>query len=64
MPTRRRGKAQKKGNKPGPAYAYNVKALREQRMDIARRAKQAYEQFVAPWQTRLRVRGRSKSAGL
>ena len=30
------GQPQKKGNKPGPAYAYNVKALRDQEMEIAR----------------------------
>lgn len=58
------GKPQKKGNKPGPAYAYNVKALRDQEMDIARHAEQAYEQFVAQWETRPKVRGRSKPAGL
>jgi hypothetical protein len=58
------GKPQKKGNKPGPAHAYNIKALRDQEMDIARRAEQAYEQFVAQWETRPKVRGRSKSAGL
>lgn len=58
------GQPQKKGNKPGPAYAYNVKALRDQEMEIARHAEQAYEQFVAQWETRPRVRGRSKPAGL
>ncbi len=60
----RAGKPQKKGNKPGPAHAYNVKALRDQEMDIARHAEQAYEQFVAQWETRPKVRGRSKPAGL
>jgi transposase len=58
------GKPQKKGNTPGSAYAYNVKALRDQEMEIARHAEQAYEQFVAQWETRPKVRGRSKSAGL
>jgi len=35
-------------------------------MEIARRAEQAYEQFVARWETRPteKVRGRSKPAGL
>ena len=55
---------QKKGNKPGPAHAYNVKALRDQDMDVARHAEQAYEHFVAHWETRPKVRGRSKSKGL
>lgn len=58
------GKPQQKGNKPGPARAYNVKALREQEMEVARHAEQAYEHFVAQWQTRPKVRGRSKSEGL
>ena len=31
------GQPQKKGNKRGPAYAYNVKALRDQEMRVARR---------------------------
>ncbi len=58
------GQPQKKGNKPGPAYAYNVKALRDQEMDVARHAEQAYEHFVAQWETRPKVRGRSKPAEL
>ena len=32
------GSPQRKGNRRGPAYAYNVKALREQEMRIARQA--------------------------
>jgi transposase len=60
----RSGQPQKKGNKPGPAHAYNVKSLRDQEMDVARHAEQAYEHFVAHWQTRPKVRGRSKSEGL
>ncbi len=58
------GQPQKKGNKPGPAYAYNVKALRNQEMELAHHAEQAYEQFVAQWQTRPRRRGRLKPEGL
>lgn len=58
------GQPQKKGNKPGPAYAYSVKALRDQEMEIARHAEQAYVQFVAQWETRPRVRERSKPAEL
>jgi hypothetical protein len=58
------GQPQRKGNKPGSAYAYNVKALREQEMEGARRAEQSYEHFVAQWETRPKVRGRSKPAEL
>ncbi len=58
------GQPQKKGNKPGPAYAYNVKVLRDQEMVVARHAEQAYEQFVAQWQTRPKGRGRLKPEGL
>jgi hypothetical protein len=58
------GKPQKKGNKPGPAYAYNVKALRDQEMEVARHAEQSYEHFVAQWEKRPKVRGRSRPAGL
>jgi transposase len=61
------GKPQNKGNRRGPAYAYNVKALRKQEMRIAERAEQNYEHFVAHWQPRpasKRARGRLKPAGL
>lgn len=46
------GRPQKKGNKRGPAYAYNVKALREQEMRIAEHAERSYEHFVDQWRTR------------
>ena len=61
------GRPQKKGNRRGPAYAYNVKELREQEMDVARRAEAAYEHFVERWSPRPpkgMVRGRLKPAGL
>lgn len=58
------GQSQRKGNQPGPAHAYNIKKLRDQEMVAARHAEQAYEQFVAQWETRPKVRGRSKPAGL
>jgi transposase len=61
------GKPQNKGNRPGPAYAYNVKALRKQEMRIAEQAEQSYEHLVAHWQPRpasKRVRGRLKPARL
>jgi transposase len=40
------GRPMRKGSKRGPAYAYNVKALRAQEMAIAEQAERAYEQFV------------------
>jgi transposase len=40
----------RKGNKQGPAHAYNVKALREHEIEIARHAEGAYERFVKHWQ--------------
>jgi hypothetical protein len=51
---------------PGPAYAYIVKTLRDQEMEVARHAEQTYEHFVAQWKTRPRakVRGRLKPAEL
>lgn len=36
----------KKGNRRGPAYAYNVKELREQERRVAERAEKSYEHFV------------------
>src|SRR5690348_9977532 len=40
------GKPQTKGNRRGPAYAYNVKALRDQEMQIAEQAERNYARFV------------------
>ena len=62
----RAGRPQQKGNRRGPAYAYNVKALREQEMQIARQTERNYERFVDAWRLRPpreRVRGRLKPAG-
>jgi transposase len=59
------GRPHKKGNKRGPAYAYNVKALREQEMRIAKQAERSYEHFVDQWRTRPSpdtARGRLKPA--
>ena len=59
------GKPQKKGKKRGPAYAYNIKALRDQEMAIARQAEQSYERFAERWNARPpkdQVRGHLKSA--
>jgi transposase len=43
------GRPMKKGNRRGPAYAYNVKVLRDQEMAIAEQAERAYEHFVGQW---------------
>lgn len=54
----------KKGDKSWPAYGYNAKALCNQKMEIVRQVGQARERFAAHSETRLKVRGRSKPAGL
>ena len=46
------GQPAKKGNQRGPAYAYNVKELRDREMEVARQAEHVYEQFVGHWQPR------------
>jgi transposase len=46
------GLPEKKGNKRGPAYAYNVKELRDREIEVARHAERAYERFVTGWQPR------------
>ncbi|WP_433994764.1 IS110 family transposase [Bradyrhizobium canariense] len=46
------GHPQQKGNRRGPAYAYNSKALRDREMVIAARAERNYEQFVSQWKAR------------
>ena len=43
------GRPTKKGNKRGPAYAYNVKELRDREKAVAEQAERAYEQLVAGW---------------
>ncbi|WP_425414949.1 IS110 family transposase [Rubellimicrobium mesophilum] len=61
------GLPQKKGNRRGPAYAYNVKDLRDQERQLAQQAERDYERFVERWRTRgptSGVRGRLKPAGL
>ena len=55
------GRPQKKGNARGPAYAYNVKALRDQEARIAEQAEKGYEQFVAAW--RRARQGSDRAAG-
>jgi hypothetical protein len=46
------GKPQRKGNQRGSAYAYNVKTLRGQEMQIAEQAERNYTRFVARWKAR------------
>jgi len=48
------GKPQNKGNRRGPAYAYNVKTLRDQEMQIAAQAERNYARFVNRWKERPR----------
>ena len=43
---------QRKGNQRGSAYAYNVKTLRCQEMQIAEQAERNYTRFVARWKAR------------
>jgi hypothetical protein len=60
------GHPQQKGSRRGPAYAYNVKALRDQEMLVAAQAERSYERFVAQWKPRRPkepARGRLTSAG-
>lgn len=61
------GKPQKKGNKPGPAYAHNIKKLRDQEMHLAEQAQRSYERFVETWRPRppnQKARGRLNPARL
>jgi transposase len=46
------GQPARKGSQRGPAYAYNVKELRDREIKAARQAEQAYEQFVGHRQPR------------
>jgi transposase len=53
------GRPMKKGNKRGPAFAYNVKALRHQELAIAEQAERAYQHFVAQWQPKPTMKRRA-----
>jgi transposase len=55
------GRPMQKGNQRGPAYAYNVKALRAQEMAIAEQAERAYEHLVGQWRQKP-TRRRARSA--
>jgi transposase len=48
------GQPTQKGNQRGPAYAYNVKALRNREMLVATQAERAYEHFVGQWRPKTR----------
>ena len=59
------GRPHKKGNRSGPAYAYNIKALRDREIDLARQAEKSCERFVGAWRPRkprAGARGRLKPA--
>jgi transposase len=61
------GRPQKKGNSRGPAFAYNVRELRNQELRLAERAEKSYEHLVATWRSRApteKVRGRLNPARL
>jgi hypothetical protein len=46
------GHPQQKGTRRGPAYAYNIKSLRDREMLIAAQAEQSYERIVSQWKPR------------
>ena len=56
------GQPEKKGNKGGAAYAYNIKELCNREIDVARHAEHAYEQFVSRWQRRGPAKRRTGAA--
>ena len=48
----------------GPAYAYNIKELRDREMLIAAQAERSYERFVAEWKSRrLKIDARAPQLG-
>jgi transposase len=59
------GRPMRKGNQRGPAYAYNVKELRDREKAVAEQAERAYEQLVAGWRDRRGKRrtGAASAAG-
>jgi len=56
------GQPQKKGNRRGATYAYNVKEMQHQEMQIAERAQENYEHFVAAWRSHPSTKGGSAVA--
>ena len=56
------GQPMRKGSARGPAYAYNVKELRNREIGVARRAEHVYEHAVSHWQQTRPKRGRTGAA--
>ena len=59
------GRPHKRENRLGPTYAYNIKALRNREIDLARQAERSYERLVGAWRPhkpRDGARGRLKPA--
>ncbi len=61
------GQPMRKGSARGPAYAYpayayNVKALRDREIEVARQAERVYEHAVSHWQPTRPKRGRTGAA--
>ncbi len=56
------GHPARKGSKPGSAYAYNIKELRDREIELARHAEQAYERFVSQWQRHGKTKQRTGAA--
>jgi transposase len=46
------GRPQQKGSRRGSAYAYDIKVLRDQELEFAKRAERNYPRFVDRWRTR------------
>jgi hypothetical protein len=53
------GRPMQKGNQRGPAFASNVKALRNQELAVAEQAERAYQHFVAQWQPKPTMKRRA-----
>jgi len=58
----RAGQPMRKGSARGPAYAYNVKELRNRELEVARQAERAYEHAVSQWQPTRPKQGRTGAA--
>lgn len=56
------GQPMRKGSARGPAYAYNVKELRDQEIEVSRQAERVYEHVVRNWQPRRPGKGRTGAA--
>jgi transposase len=56
------GQPARRGSARGPAYAYNVKELRNREIDVARQAERAYKHAVSRWQPTRPKGGRTGAA--